>query len=76
MDTQGSDNPRWNQQRSIMLNKTNVPRELVYVVVKIFDKRFVLDKCVGQVRVHTGQTIDYEITQRASLIRSTRPKGQ
>ncbi|KAL1830406.1 hypothetical protein ACET3Z_000057 [Daucus carota] len=69
VDKQGGNNPRWNQQRTIMLNKTNVHRELVYVVVKIFDKRFVLDKCVGQVRVPIGQTIDYE-TQRFALSRS------
>nr|XP_017221466.1 PREDICTED: uncharacterized protein LOC108198211 [Daucus carota subsp. sativus] len=69
VETQGGNNPRWNQQRSIMLNKTNVHRELVYVVVKIFNKRPVLDKCVGQARVPIGQTIDYE-TQRFALSRS------
>uniref|UniRef100_A0A166FKF2 C2 domain-containing protein n=1 Tax=Daucus carota subsp. sativus TaxID=79200 RepID=A0A166FKF2_DAUCS len=69
VDTQGGNNPRWNQQRTIMLNKSHVHRELVYVVVKIFKKRSVLDKCVGQVRVPVGQTIDYE-TQRFALSRS------
>ena len=69
VDKQGGKNPKWNKERTVMLNRTNVHRNHVYVVVKIYEKGIVLDNCVGEVRVPVGERIDYE-TERFALLRS------
>ncbi|WOG81181.1 hypothetical protein DCAR_0100326 [Daucus carota subsp. sativus] len=69
VDKQGGKNPKWNKERTVMLNRTNVHRNNVYVVVKIYEKGIVLDNCVGEVRVPVGERIDYE-TERFTLVRS------